>query len=722
MKQSALNSISVNQHPGRLGKVSKAVLTGLALVCFASPALAEENKLLEIFKLENLKKIGQTITGSPSDEELAKAPKPIVQLQVLSKRVLAREKPSDDSLAVSEIFKGQLVDAFERQGDWFKIKVRDSLISGGFGWVKLEPGDFGEMTLGQVPALGTVSSAADATGVKPGAVGQARPAGVSTTVNLPPIDPSQVPPPEANLPRETVSIPDRWRLMQSLGFRFPLYDPYNQNPIKGDLPVLKSLGPDWFFNLGVISDTLFEYRKLPTPVAPVTSSSVNTFGRSSQKIFAENLIASVSLTKGNTTFKPPDYEFRFVPVFNYTDVRLQEDRLTKIDPGAGQTRKEGFFAVQELFADVHLRNVSARYDFDSYRVGIQPFISDFRGFLFQDSPFGIRVFGNRANNTIQYNIGLFRRMEKDTNSGLNDIGRRLRDDDVLVANVYKQDFPVLGFTSQLTYLYNRNNENRIKYDNNGFLVRPAPIGNETPHKYRVNYVGYNGDGHFGKLNVTTSTYLAFGTDDKDPVAGRSQDIRAAFHATEVSRDFDFLRVRGNFLITSGDKDPYDGKATGFDAIYENPQFAGADTSFFSRQAVPLIGGGGVGLSARNGILPSLRSSKDQGQSNFVNPGLLLLGVGADLDVAPQLRILGNVSKLQFMDTTVLGVLRNQKPPSRDLGVDFSVGFQYRPYFTQNVVINGSFATLFAGKGFKELFDEDRRSRQYSALLNILLTY
>ena len=31
------------------------------------------------------------------------------------------------------------------------------------------------------------------------------------------------------------------------------------------------------------------------------------------------------------------------------------------------------------------------------------------------------------------------------------------------------------------------------------------------------------------------------------------------------------------------------------------------------------------------LLPSLRSSKEEGQSNFVNPGLTLVGVGADFD-------------------------------------------------------------------------------------------
>ena len=178
----------------------------------------------------------------------------------------------------------------------------------------------------------------------------------------------------------------------------------------------------------------------------------------------------------------------------------------------------------------------------------------------------------------------------------------------------------------------------------------------------------------------------------------------------------------NALYQSADKDPFDGKATGFDAILENPQFAGAETSFWIRQAVPLIGGGGVALSGRNGILASLRSSKDEGQSNFVNPGLELLGAGADFDVTPVVRAIGNISYLRFGDTTVLGVLRNQKPPDREIGWDVSGAVQYRPFMNQNVVFNTSAAALYPGKGLKQLYDEDKRGPQYSILFNLLLTY
>jgi hypothetical protein len=539
----------------------------------------------------------------------------------------------------------------------------------------------------------------------------------------PPVDPQQVPAPQRAQPRETLPVPDRWRIMQGLGYQHPWYDPYNQNVLKGDLPI--SAGSDWFLNLGAVSDTLLEARRLPTPVPPQASTqpgSVDIFGRGKQSTFAETLIVSASLIKGDTTFRPPDLELRLTPAFNVNRSKAQEDRVLFADPSKGDTRDDSHVALQEAFADVHLRNVSPRYDFDSIRVGIQPFTSDFRGFVFQDVPFGVRLFGTRDSNRWQYNAGWFRRIEKDTNSGLNDLGKGLRDDDSFVVNAYRQDFPALGFTSQGTVIHNRNREGDRGqyYDNNGFLTRPAAVGDERPHNYQVTYLGYNGDGHFGRVNLSVSLYAALGHDDHNPIAGKPQEIRAGFAAAELSRDFSWMRVRLNALLQSGDKNPFDNKATGFDAILENPQFAGADSSFWIRQAVPLIGGGGVSLSGRNGVLASLRSSKDEGQSNFVNPGLMLLGAGADFDLTPQWRVIGNVSYLQFMNTEVLGVLRNQSPPPRSIGLDVSAGVQWRPFMSQNMVINASLAALLPAQGLKELYAQN--GTLYSALANLLLAF
>ena len=171
---------------------------------------------------------------------------------------------------------------------------------------------------------------------------------------------------------------------------------------------------------------------------------------------------------------------------------------------------------------------SDRYDFDDVRVGIQPFISDFRGFLFQDQPVGIRFFGNRDNNQWQYNLGWFRRIEKDTNSGLNDIGKPLRDDDVFVANLYKQDFMIPGFTLQGTVDLQPQHETANEFlDNNGFQVRPAVLGDMRPHSYDVVYLGVERRRPLRRWNTTGSIYYAFGRDDAQSVlaaVGRHQRV------------------------------------------------------------------------------------------------------------------------------------------------------------------------------------------------------
>jgi hypothetical protein len=217
-------------------------------------------------------------------------------------------------------------------------------------------------------------------------------------------------------------------------------------------------------------------------------------------------------------------------------------------------------------------------------------------------------------------------------------------------------------------------------------------------------------------------YGVFGTVSNDPIAQQKVDVQAGYAVAEVSRDFDWIRVRGTGLFQTGDGNPFDGKANGFDAIYENPQIAGAETSYWIRQSVPLIGGGGVALSGRNGVLAALRSSKDEGQANFTNPGLALIGIGADADLTPRWRLIGNLNQLWFANTSSLSVLRNQGTISRNVGTDVSVAVQYRPLFSQNVIVNASAAALVPAQGLKQLYAFDGNKTQYSILFNVLLTY
>ncbi|XOV78036.1 MAG: hypothetical protein ACFHVJ_13920 [Aestuariibacter sp.] len=523
-------------------------------------------------------------------------------------------------------------------------------------------------------------------------------------------------------------VPDRWRIVENIGITSNLLDPYGpHNPLKGDMPIW---GKDWFYNLLAISDSVIEPRNFPVPVGVATTTrpdSLDTIGLGDTTVFSQSFIVENVVYKGDTVFKPPDHEFRLTTVFNYNRVHADERGILNIDPNLGgddgRRRSDQFLGIQAAFYDKHLRNVSDRYDFDSLRIGIQPFSSDFRGFLFQDSQFGVRLFGTRNNNIFQYNLAWFRRVEKDTNSGLNDIGQGLRDDDIFAANLYWQDFPSKGFFSQATVVYNRNREKgQFEYDKNGFIVRPASLFEERfSRDYDVTYLGYNGDGHFGRLNFTTSWYYAIGEQSSTRYPDAEDEISAFFTANELSIDYDWLRLKASVLWSSGDDDAFDDKATGFDAIFENPQFAGADTSYFIRQTVPLIGGGSVVLSGRNGLIPSLRPSKEQGQSNFINPGLQLLGVGFDADILPELRLSMNANQLWFDDTQVLQKLRQQSEIDRNFGQDISAALIWRPYQSQNIVLRLSAAVLLPGSGFEDLYGSDAQT-PYSVLFNAILTY
>jgi hypothetical protein len=315
------------------------------------------------------------------------------------------------------------------------------------------------------------------------------------------------------------------------------------------------------------------------------------------------------------------------------------------------------------------------------------------------------------------------------------MGKRPRRDNVYVANLFRQDTPVPGFTSQIAYVRNDNSEGQQQYyDNNGFLVRPNQIGDFRGYNYHVNYFGYNGDGHFGRFNLTTSAYWAYGRLSHnqfslDP-ANNGAIINAFFFAAEPSIDFDWTRLRFSALYQSGSGNPRGGHATGFDSIMENPQFAGSDSSYWIRQSLPFIAGGGfTALNTQNGVLADLRSAKGEGQSNFINPGIMLAGIGNDFDLLPELRLSTNFNYLRFAETAPLQILRHTSSIPNSIGWDLSGALTYRPLFSQNIIMRLSGAVLLPGDGLKQIYNTAGGTKLfgsgnflYSVLANIILTY
>jgi hypothetical protein len=483
------------------------------------------------------------------------------------------------------------------------------------------------------------------------------------------------------------------------------YDPYNQSVLKGDYPIW---GNDKFMILSAVSTSSVEIGRTPKPtdVSSQNPGSSQFFGRPETLAMSETIQFTFELFKGNTTFRPRDWAIKISPTFSVPNyVNARENGVINIDPRRGTARVDTHISLEEAFFEKKLFDVNANYDFVSVRVGIQPFVSDFRGFVYSDNNLGARLFGAFANNRYQFNVAYFSQLEKDTNSGLNRFESRKQD--IYIANLYRQDFLTKGYTIQVTGLFNDDRQSR-HFDRNGFLVRPAAIGDIRPRSVQVGYIGVNGDGHIGRLNLTNSYYFAFGNEQLNQIAGKRVSVRAHMAAAEASIDKDYMRFRASFFYASGDKNPTDSRATGFDAILDDPNFIGGQFSFWNRQGIRLTQTG-VGLVQNNSVLPSLRSSKLEGQANFVNPGIFIYNAGMDVEVTQRLKAVLNINYLRFARTESLEYLLFQNRIRHEIGIDYNLGIAYRPFLINNFTLTFGGAVLQTGKGFRDIFTDQNRN-------------
>jgi hypothetical protein len=491
------------------------------------------------------------------------------------------------------------------------------------------------------------------------------------------------------LPRATAGqlpdltpIPDRWPLVDALGYRVDHLDAYHgNNLLKGDRPIV---GSD-FLDISAVSGTLIEDRDIPTAGALGDGKTRTQFGL----FFNQSVTLDTVFYRGDTVFAPPDWQWRFT-------AELSEHETS----AAGETARTTTAALQALWFEKHLRDVSVQDDFDSVRVGIQTVTSDFRGFLFSDTPVAARLFGTRAGNTYQYNLMVLRSFRRDDVS-LNDVGAPLPDDTVLLGNLYRQDFPLPGVTSEAIGVYDRNRQPGTQQ-----ILGTDGSPNQAPaaakHNYDVAYVGYGIDGHFGRLNTTFMAYGLFGSEQERTFAPGAARIEAAFAAGELSLDVNNHRWRVSLLHATGDSDLRGNRATGFDGLTASPVFAGTDSSFFIHQELALAGGT-FNLKSRNALLPTLNPAADAAQADFSNPGLDLIGVGLDWDMGPAVRLSVDANQLWFDRTAVLAQLTMQPLVPRAVGEELALNAFWRPFINQNVVVRASDAALLRGPAYRALY-------------------
>ena len=517
-------------------------------------------------------------------------------------------------------------------------------------------------------------------------------------------------PPAADVFHETAN---RWDLAQPEYERYSApgdsvyvkphwYDPFNHNRWKGDEPIWpKVLGQQVFLNFAGTALTFLDGSRVPAPsgVSAERPGSADFFGNGDQLFLDQTFRFSFDLFHGDTSFKPADWRVRVTPEVSLNYLSVGELGIVSPDVRKGTTRFDNFTGLQEAFFEYKLHDLGPNYDFVSVRAGIQEFNADFRGFLFVDEQPGLRVFGDLKSDRIEYNAAYFNFLEKNTNSGLNTF--ELRGQQVVLANVYVQDFFVPGYTAEFVGAFNKD-DGSIHYDDNGFLVRPAPIGNPVPHGIRVGYFGWLGIGHIKRVNLSHAFYEAAGEDTFNPIAGRSVTVNAQMAAAEVSLDRDWMRYRVSMFYTSGDANPRDGRARGFDSIVDLPNLAGGIFSFWNQNAIRLTGTG-VALTQAGSLLPNMRSNKEEGQANFVNPGIFLVNAGADFDLTPKLKGFANFNYLRFMRTEPIEYALFLAPIAHSIGEDLGVGVQYRPPLSENLVLTGGASMLQPGEGFRDIY-------------------
>ena len=558
----------------------------------------------------------------------------------------------------------------------------------------------------------------------------------------------------------TESVEDRWNIATGKWDRYLedsiaetpyerdtpyLWHPYYQSKFKGDIPVY---GQDIFANFTLQSFSDFEVRTIPTPagVSTARGGSAEFFGRGEQAGIVTNTSLTFDLFKGETSFKPVEWLFRIQPVFNTNYVSVDETTLISPDPrGLSQStssapgnsfgsnpgginpgdidsyldpllfpangdfrgsdateRFENHIALQQFFFEAHLLDLSENYDFAALRVGTQIFNADFRGHVFFDSNWGYRLFGNLQKNRIQYNLAFFDLFEKESFSELNTWDDR--NQNVFVANLYWQDLLFKGYTAQVSFLANwdKGSDSGLTFDSAGNIVRPTPIGTIAPHDLEAYYLGWNGEGHIGRMNISHSLYHVFGEDDLNGLAGGSVDIDAWMAALEISVDTDWMRHKLTFFWASGDDDATDSKATGWDSIVDNPNLIGGPFSYWQRQG-PNLGGTAVALKQRLSLIPNLRSNKFFGQSSFVNPGIFIVGIGEEWEMTPRTRLFANLNYMMFMETDPLSEALLTDGVDREIGWDLSFGVEHRPFLTENLKVIAGIGLLFPGDGLKDIY-------------------
>jgi len=461
--------------------------------------------------------------------------------------------------------------------------------------------------------------------------------------------------------------------------RFSRWNPYQQNPLKADIPVFGNSG---FLEL----------------IARFNSNAKEVHNLGSNLKFddteKQNLVAGFEIKKDDDTFYPSPIKFRLLGNFQI------------INPPGSNVQSIQNGALQEAVLDVRAFEIGGNLNLSFFEAGVRPFKSDLNGLILNDTVDEGRLFGELKKNLWRYSVAFIRTLPKDPKSNLISFNSDLLGTHQTVAalNVQRDDL-VPGWNAEFTFHANRDTS----------ASSPAQSAD-----LNAEYAGIAFNGHVGRFIFQPAAYYAFGTDDRNGLTDSTaatvlgkQDIRAYLGFLDVRYPMDYIQWRAGVLYTSGDRDPNDGKAEGFDSISDSINLFGGPASFFVGQPIGLAGRKLVNV---NSAIPSFRAGT---RSNFVNPGIFLANVGADFVMTPKLTAAVNVNHISFVNTSSLSFATGITSIGKDVGLEEVVALRWRPFLNENFVVEGGGSRLTPGDGLKTLVGKDSAT---AVFLNVLAVY
>lgn len=505
---------------------------------------------------------------------------------------------------------------------------------------------------------------------------------LAATVAGAPAASAQTPPTQDIVPEV-----NRWRLLEPLGIgekpRSPLYDPYAPSVAKGDIPLF---GDKIFFSLtGVVDNFLDAKRNLDFFAGGrfrnVPYHEHNILGQITAVAFLE-------IFQGDTVFTPKDWAVRVAPIMRF---RCGDNNAT--DHGCGE-----YITLQEAFAEVKLFEVGRTFDATSARAGIQGFNSDFFGLIYNDVQPGVRIFGEFEKNQFKVNLAMFDRLNKEKLSGLNEIDNR-RNHQVAVLSLQWDDFIFPGFNILPNFVVNHDEA-------------PGVAAGGDLDAY---YIGFTTNGHIDRFNIASAFYYVTGRTARNTPRREAIEISAGLAFVLVAYPINWLNPRFALAYATGDDNPNNRSAKGFDSVFDNTAFGGGQFSYIFGEKIQL---GAVTVLRGNSVLPSLRGAN--ATSQFVNPGALAFNPGIDLTLTPKTLFEANYNYVRFDDTSSLTAVAGGRNVSNEVGHEINAGVTWKPFLNEQVLIFAGGAVFFPGQAIKDTFGND--DPVYKGIVRLVLTF